>query len=121
VRPLDWCFLILSAALTVGTAGVAFIPSDAPPRVEIEDADGRAVYPLNEDRLISAKGPLGITTVHIQGGGVHIEDSPCTNKVCIAMGVIRSSGQFVACLPNRIFVRITGGSRSPEVPDAAVW
>jgi hypothetical protein len=121
VRPLDWCFLILSLALTVGTAGVALVPSDAPVRVEVEDAGGRTLYPLDQDRLIAAKGPLGITTVHIQNHGVHVDDSPCTNKVCIAMGVIRSPGQFLACLPNRVFVRITGGTRPAEAPDATVW
>lgn len=120
MRPLDWCFLILSLGLTVGTAGVAFLPSDAPLRVEIEDASGRAVYPLDQVRVIAARGPLGVTAVHIENGGVHIEDSPCQNKVCIAMGAVRSSGQFVACLPNHVFARITGGT--PEGgPDAAVW
>ncbi len=120
MRPLDWCFLILSAGLTLGTAGAVIVPTDAPLRVEVEDSGGRALYPLNEDRRIEARGPLGITTVHIEHGGVHVEDSPCTNKVCIAMGTIHSSGQFVACLPNRVFVRITGGA-SPEGPDASVW
>lgn len=121
VKPLDWCFLILSLGLTLGTAGAVLAPSDAPLRVEIDDAAGRAVYPLDQDRVIKARGPLGITTIHIQDGGVHVEDSPCVNKVCIAMGTIRSSGQFVACLPNRVFARITGGAAAPEVPDAAVW
>jgi hypothetical protein len=121
VKPLDWLFLCLSFALTVGTAWVVLAPTDAPLRVEVQDADGTSVYPLNEDRQINAKGPLGLTDIHIEHGGVFVHDSPCTNKVCIAMGTIRASGQFVACLPNRVFVRITGGAPSPEAPDAGVW
>ena len=84
-----------------------------------------AVYaipaPLTEDRTILAKGPLGNTEVQIAGRKVWVDDSPCTNKVCIAMGTITQSGQYVACLPNHVFVRITGGTQNPEAPDAGVW
>ena len=118
---LDWFFLALSLTLTVGTGWAVLAPTDAPLRVEVEDARGISLFPLDENRTIQARGPLGITTVEIVHGGVFIDDSPCTNKVCIAMGTIRSTGQFVACLPNRVFVRITGGSPSSEALDAAIW
>jgi len=118
VKPLDWFFLVLSLALTLGTAWVVFAPNDAPLRVEVQDPEGTFLYPLDQDRTIEAKGPIGITTIYVAQGAVWVHDSPCTNKVCIAMGIIRHSGQFVACLPNRVFVRISGGSPSPEAPDA---
>ena len=121
MKSLDWFFLTLSLALTVGTSWVVLAPTDAPLRVEVQDAGGTSLFPLNVDRTIEAHGPLGITTIHIAQGGVFVHDSPCTNKVCIAMGTIRSSGQFVACLPNRVFVRISGGAPSQEAPDAGVW
>ena len=118
MKILDWFFLALSLALTVGTAWVVFAPTSAPLRVEVQDPEGTFLYPLDQDRVISAKGPIGVTTIEVAQGRVWVEDSPCTNKVCIAMGIIRTSGQFVACLPNRVFVRITGGTPSSEVPDA---
>ena len=121
MKLLDWFFLALSLALTVGTAWVVLAPSDAPLRVEVQDAGGTSIYPLDEDRTIEALGPLGATEIHIAKGGVFVHDSPCTNKVCIAMGTIRTTGQFVACLPNRVFVRITGGAAAPEATDAGVW
>jgi len=121
VKPLDWFFLALSLVLTVGTAWVVLAPSDAPPRVQIQDPEGTFLYPLDEDRTIAAKGPLGITTIHVAQGRVWVHDSPCTNKVCITMGVISHSGQFVACLPNQVFVRIVGGTVDKEAPDAGVW
>ena len=121
VKPLDWFFLALSLFLTVGTAWAALAPSDAPLRVEVQGPEGTFLYPLSEDRTIEAKGSIGITEIRVSRGMVWVDDSPCTNKVCIAMGVIHQSGQWVACLPNRIFVRITGGSPDPEAPDAGVW
>jgi hypothetical protein len=120
VKPLDWFFLILSLTLTVGTAWAVFAPTDSPLRVEVQDPEGTFLYPLDQDRTIEAKGPIGVTTIEVAQGKVWVQDSPCTNKVCIAMGVIRTSGQFVACLPNSVFVRISGGTSSPEAPDAQV-
>jgi len=121
VKALDWFFLAASLALTIGTAWWVFSPSDAPLRVEVQDEHGTSVYPLNEDREISAVGPLGVTHVDILKGQVFVHDSPCTNHVCVAMGKISRGGQYVACLPNRVFVRVTGGAADPEVPDAGVW
>jgi len=121
VKSLDWFFLTLSLALTVGTAWVVLTPTDAPLRVEVQGPEGTFLYPLKEDRIVEAKGPLGVTEIHIAGGKVWVHDSPCTNKVCVAMGTIGESGQYVACLPNRIFVIITGGAPHPEAPDAGVW
>lgn len=121
MKVLDWFFLLASVALTVGTAWVVLAPTSEPLRVEVQDPSGTSLYPLDEDRVIQAHGPLGITTIHVAQEKVWVHDSPCTNKVCIAMGVIHETGQFVACLPNQVFVRITGGEPSPEAPDAGVW
>lgn len=121
MKPLDWFFLVLSLLLTLGTAWWVLAPTDAPLRVEVQTPAGTFLYPLDEDREVEAEGPLGTTHVHIVNGGVFVHDSPCTNKVCLAMGTIHQGGQYVACLPNRVFVRITGGAPSEEVPDAGVW
>jgi len=121
VKPLDWFFLALSLVLTVGTAWVVLAATDTPLRVEVQGPEGTFLYPLTEDRTIAARGPLGTTHVHVAQNRVWVHDSPCTNQVCLAMGVISQSGQYVACLPNRIFVRITGGAPDPEAVDAGVW
>jgi len=121
VKPLDWFFLVASLVLTVTTAGMVFVPTDAPLQVQLEDPEGTFVFPLDQDRVLEAKGPLGVTTIHIVRGGVFVSDSPCTNKICIEMGTIHTAGQFVACLPNRIFVRIVGGTAASGAPDATAW
>lgn len=118
---LDWFFLVLSLALTVGSAWLVLAPTDAPIRVEVQGPEGTFLYPLSEDREIEAQGPLGTTHVHVVGGRVFVHDSPCNNQVCVAMGQISTPGQYVACLPNRVFVRITGGAADPEAPDVGVW
>ena len=121
MKLLDWFFLALSLALTVGTAWLVLAPTDAPLQVEVQTPDGTYLYPLNQDRNIEAHGPLGVTEIHLTQAKVWVHESPCTNKVCLAMGTIHESGQFVACLPNRVFVRIIGGAQDQEGPDAGVW
>jgi hypothetical protein len=64
--------------------------------------------PLNVDRNIHVKGPIGTTIIEISRGLVRISDSPCNNKICIQHGWIRKGS--VVCLPNRILVLIQSGS-----------
>ena len=63
---------------------------------------------LTTDQKKEVKGPLGITKVEIKKGQVRIVKSPCKNKVCIKSGYIRYADRLVACIPNRVVVRIVG-------------
>mgnify|MGYP006150849333 FL=1 len=63
---------------------------------------------LTTDQNKEVKGPLGLTEVEIKKGQVRIVKSPCKNKVCIKSGYIRYADRLVACIPNRVVVRIVG-------------
>lgn len=112
MKSWDMAVLLLCLLVTSGSAWVVFAPSSAPLRVEIQTEKGLFLYPLDQDREIDVEGPLGKSHVDIQKGAAFVHDSPCTNQICVSMGKISRPGQWVACLPNRIFVRITG--RAPE-------
>jgi len=64
--------------------------------------------PLNQDRQLRVKGPLGTTQVNIHAGAVSVTDSPCPRKICIGMGRVKQSGDLLACVPNEVVVRIAG-------------
>jgi len=64
--------------------------------------------PLSQERQIALHGPLGETLVEISGGKVRVLSSPCARKICIGMGKIQRSGDLLACVPNRVVVRIEG-------------
>lgn len=66
------------------------------------------VGPLEGDRLLDLQGPLGATRVKIGGGQVQVLESPCPRKVCIAIGPVDKTGDLLACVPNRVVVRIEG-------------
>jgi hypothetical protein len=78
--------------------------------VVIEASGTQWIYPLNVDRRELIKGPLGDTIVVIDGGKARVEDSPCPDKLCVHMPAISKPGQWIACLPNKVFVRVRGNS-----------
>ncbi|MFA6505053.1 MAG: NusG domain II-containing protein, partial [Treponemataceae bacterium] len=71
------------------------------------------------EETLRVKGEIGETVVHIHDGKASVESSPCSNQTCVAAGSIDSNGQWVACLPNGVFVRIEGSSRH-ETTDATI-
>lgn len=78
--------------------------------VVIEASGVQWIYPLNIDRTEAVKGPLGDTIVVIKGGKAFVQDSPCPDKLCVHMPAISQPGQWIACLPNRVFIRVRGSS-----------
>ena len=72
--------------------------------------DGELFFraPMKEERTIPLEGPLGTTLLVIEAGAAKIIDSPCPYKVCIGMGEIDHSDEIIACVPNRLLVRIAG-------------
>jgi len=44
---------------------------------------------------------------------VRIEASHCPQKICVHSGAIRRSGELLVCVPNRVVVRINGGTEHP--------
>ena len=77
------------------------------------------VYPLGADRTVTVSGPLGDTVVEIRGGQARVLSSPCAEKLCVRSGAIARQGQWIACLPNRVFIEVRGDSREPV--DAYSW
>jgi len=115
LRPLDAAAALAAVAVIVIFALAAYSPSTGSPEVVISGDSGEWIYPLEADRSVQIPGPLGLTTVLIQNHSARVVDSPCKNKLCIAMGAISSPGQWIACLPNKVFVRIEGRSEQASV------
>lgn len=117
-RPLDIPALLLPLAALAWLAFTVYSPKGEPSAVTIIADAARWIYPLSEDRKVAAPGPLGNTTIAISGKTVRVEDSPCANKLCVHQGAISVAGQWIACLPNHVLVRIEGGAQEGPVIDA---
>lgn len=109
MKPFDYVAIVV-AILVVGTFSLrAYSESEAGSQVRIQTATSEFVYPLDDDLELEVEGPLGITYVEIEDGTVRVTASPCREKICIAAGEVSQSGEWIACLPNRVFLRIEGG------------
>ncbi|MDR2630761.1 MAG: NusG domain II-containing protein [Spirochaetaceae bacterium] len=88
--------------------------------VVIQGPEGNWVFPLDAEEIIPIAGPLGTTEVELRGGRVRVRSSPCTNQICVAAGTIHGHGQWIACLPNKVLIRVEAKADDEEL-DAAAW
>ncbi len=107
-RPLDYLAIGFSIMLVVGAALFAYGNRIAASEVSIQSDEGTFLYPLDQPRRVGVRGPLGETFVRIEDGRARVDESPCRDKICIAAGALRMTGEWSACLPNRVFVRVEG-------------
>lgn len=109
--------VIILALLGLGLALLLAVSqwAPAPGRVEIR-LDGAVVgtYSLSRDQVIVLP-QLPAVTLEIRGGKAAFTRSDCPDRVCIHTGWIGRSGQYAACLPNRVSIWITGGSEMDAV------
>jgi hypothetical protein len=114
LRILDVLAVAVSLLVIGGFSVAAYAGKAASTYVVIEASGARWIYPLDTDREERIPGPLGDTLVAIRGGKAFVQDSPCPDKLCVHMPAISQQGQWIACLPNRVFVRVGGGS-GPDI------
>lgn len=108
LKPYDFLVFLVAVLVIAAFSILAYERSGPPTTVEIRSDRGDQVYPLNEDRTITVPGPLGDTILEIRGGAVRFVESPCRDKICIAAGFLSETGQWAACLPNRVFATVSG-------------
>lgn len=100
--------------LIVVIVGIAFsfllpLSQGSGARVVVSSGDKIVfIAPLDQPRTVSLEGPLGFTELDIHDGKVKVLSSPCPNKTCIRMGEARHAGDLIACVPNRLIIRIEG-------------
>ncbi len=122
LRLLDYIFFLLFLALVVGSVFWSTGNKDGELRVEIEASGVLHLMPLTSDGALVLEGPVGETHVHVANGEVFISQSDCADELCVAMGHISGASDWIACLPNRVFVRIVaadGGIVDGEVDTGA--
>jgi len=107
---------VLLAGLLLANGALWYRRDAAPPgAVEVVSTAGTRTEELVPSREIAVAGPLGETRVLVEPDGVRVLESPCPQKLCIAAGKITRDGEVVACLPNRVALRLLGGGRGEDV------
>ena len=79
------------------------------PIIRVTSADGAWLLRPDTDQVLEVAGPLGNNRIVVRGGDVFVESAPCANQICVKTGRVSRPGQWIACLPNRVFVAVEGG------------
>ncbi len=58
------------------------------------------------DRIINIPGPLGNSIIEVKPGAIRMKFSPCPDHHCMNTGWINRSGQVIACIPNRVIIKL---------------
>ncbi len=115
LKPFDFLAFAIALGVMIGFSTYALSGRGEPSEVYVDADEERFIYPLSEDREIDVEGPLGKTHIVIKNERVHVDASPCRDKICIAMGHAQFTGDWIACLPNRVFVRVRGDEEDRRV------
>lgn len=118
---IQWAdFLVLLAALCVAIASILpLIHQGKPALVSIKTPSLSLLYPLEEDRTVIVHGKQGDTIIVIAHSSARVTESACRDKLCVQAGELSKAGQWTACLPNGVYVQITGKADDQEI-DALV-
>lgn len=118
LKPFDFLFIILSLSVLVTSIFYARNTGYEQPRLIVETQEGQWIYSLEIDSVYEFSGPMGITQVEVKDGKVKIVSSPCKNKTCEIATPISEFGQWIACMPNRVSLRIGTPSENENKLDS---
>jgi hypothetical protein len=121
VKITDIVIILLAIGLTVFLAFAAYAKPQNTTQVLIEGENQKWIFPLDAEETVSVKGPLGTSVVKIHGNEAWFESSPCDNQTCVGMGHVNSRMQWVACLPNNVFLIIEGSDDIRKLTDTGAW
>ena len=68
----------------------------------------------DHDTIVAPATAAGgaIAVIRISGGEAFMKWADCPDKLCIRQGKISHTGETIACLPNRVTVRVISGAAS---------
>lgn len=110
----DVLIIVFVFAISIGLFILSITGSGAVAKVEIIAENQKFLYFLQEDKVLVFQGPVGETHVTISNQQVQVTDSPGRQKICVNAGAISQNGQWLACLPNKVFLRIIGNNNSKQ-------
>lgn len=107
----DGIVIALVAALALAVWPLAVAAASGASQVTITGPAGATVVPIAEDSVYEVDGALGTVVVTVEDGAVSVTESDCPDHTCIRTGPVRAPGSVIACVPNRVIVRV-GGDRT---------
>jgi hypothetical protein len=109
MRAGDLVAVGVAAALTLALSVAVYAgPPVTGSQVTVQAEGERFVYSLEDSQQLTFDGPLGVTVVRIADGAVSVTEDPGPLQICVQQGEVRRAGEWLACLPNEVFIRVDG-------------
>ena len=106
IKTADIFIIIISGAAIAAAVFYSCTNGKGKSHLVIETPDAQYIYSLSEDKKITVQGVLGTSEIEISDGKARFISSPCPGKTCIQCPPVKKQGDWTACLPNRVFIRI---------------
>lgn len=108
MRAGDWLVLLAAGLLALWLAQTVWTAA-APQRAVIRVA-GKIIAdtPLDQHRVFSISGPLGITRIEIAPARARVVSDPSPRQICVRQGWLTRAGDSALCLPNQTSVELQG-------------
>jgi hypothetical protein len=65
---------------------------------------------LSQEQKLEFAGTQGRFIVQVKENAVRMLESTCPDKLCLQMGAISKPNQVIVCVPNRVVIKIEGGT-----------
>ncbi len=113
-KPMDLVILVFVLALVAASALSVYAAAGSRALLHVRGGGERWILPLDAPGTQRVQGPLGETVIEVREGRAEVVSSPCRNQICVKSGPISEPGQWVACLPNQVFITIVA-AREGEI------
>ena len=111
IKKQDIILIIVLLAAAAIFAAYRLRASDGPAKLAEILVEGQVVdtVSLEEDTEILVNGYQGGTNhIIVKDGKIWCDEASCPDKVCVHTGKISLSTETIACLPNKMIIRIKG-------------
>ncbi len=85
--------------------------------IEITHKAQRSFYPLDKSLNLILKNDVEekIMLIQAENNQVWVQESDCLLQYCVLRGAIESIGQWIACLPNKVFIQIQAAKEEANI------
>jgi hypothetical protein len=65
---------------------------------------------LDDDQEFEVSRDGSYNLIEVSGGKIRVAEADCPDKTCVHTGAKGRAGDLIVCLPNRLQIKIKGGS-----------
>lgn len=108
-------FAVILVVLTIGVSGILYsMNAPAGNAILITTPEGEYRYSLDKAAIIKLHVNSGPYRLEIKDSKVRVLETVCPHQICKQRGWVYRSGDSIACVPNRVLVKIESEERGVD-------